>query len=171
MAPSAKYASLYDTMVDEAGKKYVAKLCNGEMTWVSNENSGCPLISASIMSVGDILIGTDKQEYIVMMSNNNKYWSLKTKINKKQKDQMPGKTNGYPVISPSLMNIGDVVKGSDGNEYIVKNVNGEKQYIIHQKVYKWSKSGVMYKTLDNTITMDNGDYPASRQKSKSKLKK
>lgn len=178
MTPSAKYASLYDTMVDETGKQYIAKLCNGEMTWVLHENSGCPIISACIMNVGDILIGTDKQEYIVMMSNNTKYWSLKTtnKNNKKQnkqKDQIgEKKTNGYPIISPTIMNSGDIVQGTDGNEYIVKIINGEKQYVVHQKVYKWSKSGVLYKTFDNnTLTMDSGSCSTPRKFSRSKTKK
>lgn len=178
MAPSAKYASLYDTMVDETGKQYIAKLCKGEMTWVLNENSGSPVISACIMNVGDILIGTDKQEYIVMMSKNTKYWSLNTtnKNNKKQnkqKDQIgTGKTNGYPVISPNIMNIGDIVQGTDGNEYIVKMINGEKQYVVHQKVYKWSKSGVLYKTFDNNVmTTESGSCPTPRQMSRSKTKK
>jgi hypothetical protein len=162
-------------MVDETGKQYIAKLCNGEMTWVLNETSGCPVISACIMNVGDTLIGTDKQEYIVMMSNNSKYWSLKNTGNKKQnkqKDQTSNSSNsnGYPVISPSIMNIGDIVKGTDGNEYIVKNINGEKTYIIHQKVYKWSKSGVLYKTLDNTET-DSKCYSVPKQISRSKTKK
>lgn len=172
MAASAKYASLYDTMVDETGKQYIAKLCNGVMTWVINENSGCPVISASVMSVGDVLIGTDKQEYIVMISNSMKHWSLKTSNHKKQnkhKDQT-GNLNGGPIISPSIMNIGDIVKGADGNEYIVKNINGQKQYIIHQKVYKWSKSGALYKTLDHSTITDNGNCPNSRQKSRSKTK-
>lgn len=177
MAPSAKYASLYDTMVDETGKQYIAKLCDGEMTWVLNENPGCPVISACIMNVGDILIGTDKQEYIVMMLNNTKYWSLKTinQNNKKQKDQrgntQRGSSNGIPLICPNIMNIGDIVQGTDGNEYIVKNINGDKQYVIHQKIYKWSKSGVLYKTLDNnTFTTDSGCFSTPRQISKSKNK-
>lgn len=181
MIRSAKYASLYDTMVDDSGTLYIAKLCDGEMTWVLNTNSGCPVISACIMNTGDSLIGTDNQEYIVMMSNNTKYWSLKT-TNKnnmkqnKQKDQTGHsprrKSNGYPVISPSIMNVGDVIEGMDGNEYIVKIINGEKQYAIHQKVYTWSKSGVLYKTLDNnTTTMDTGSCPTPRQMSRSKTKK
>jgi hypothetical protein len=172
MAVSAKYASLYDTMVDDTGKQYIAKLCNGVMTWVLTENSGCPVISASVMSVGDVLIGTDKQEYIVTISNNMKHWSLKTSNSKKQKKQkdQTGNLNGCPVISPSIMNIGDIVKGTDGNEYIVQNINGQKQYIIHQKVYKWSKSGALYKTLDYSTMADNGNCQNSRQKSRSKTK-
>lgn len=174
MTHSAKYASLYDTMVDETGKQYIAKLSQGEMIWVLHENSGEPTIPASIMSVGDILIGTDKKEYIVMMSNNNKYWSLKTTNIKKQnknKDQLE-KSIGCPLISLSEMNVGDILIGTDGNEYIVKNINGKKQYVIHQKIYKWSKSGVLYKTLDDTSVMQNSKCCSnSRQMSRSHFQK
>jgi hypothetical protein len=103
------------------------------------------------------------------MLKNTKCWSLKNKNNKKQKDQI-GTSNGYPVISPSVMNIGDVVKGTDGNEYTVKCIKGEKQYVIHQKVYKWSKSGVLYKTLDNTTITDNEGCSTPRRMSKSRTK-
>lgn len=45
------------------------------------------------------------------------------------------------------MSVGDIV-WSCGTEYIVKWINGEKQYVVHQKSYKWSKSGVLYADMD-----------------------
>ena len=58
----AKHASLYDTMVDKSGKKYIAKLCNGEMTWVLHEDTCCPLLSACILKVGDIMVGNKENK-------------------------------------------------------------------------------------------------------------
>jgi hypothetical protein len=171
---SARYASLYETIVDDCGKNYIAKLINGEMAWVSNENPGCPTISADLMSVNDVLVGTDNKEYIVGMSNNIKYWSLKknkiTKMQSKYKDQTD-KSNGHPVISADIMSVGDILVGTDGNEYIVKVINGQKQYIVHQKIYKWSKSGVLYTTLESSTTNDNGYNSRQQMSSKKSSKK
>jgi hypothetical protein len=169
MVPSinAKYASLYETIVDDCGNNYVAKLINGQMAWVSNENPGCPTISADFMSVNDVLIGTDNKEYIVMMSKNTKYWSLKKSKSKNNKTQKDSST-GHPSISANIMSIGDVLVGTDGNEYIVKNINGQKQYTVHQKIYKWSKSGVLYQTLEN---MDSEYCPRKKMSNKKSSKK
>lgn len=174
---SAKYASLHESVVDDSGNNYTAKLVDGKMTWVFNENSGCPTIAANIMSVGDILTGNDNNEYIVMMSNNTKYWSLKkkksNKTQTKSKDQSE-KSIGCPLISANIMSVGDVLVGTDGNEYVVKLINGEKQYVIHQKIYKWSQTGVMYKTVDSSTSADCGYSPSNSSTSKyskSKLSK
>jgi hypothetical protein len=155
---SAKYASLYDTYVADDGKTYIAKLISGEMTWVLLPcgDKREPTIPATVMDVGDVLIGEDKKEYIVMMSKGNKIWSLKNK-QPKQKAQ-----SKFPVVPVEVLDVGDIQVADDGTEYIVKLVNGDKQYTLYQKSYKWSKTGVMYTTLDS------GDYCPSSSKSKSK---
>lgn len=164
---SAKYASLHETIVDDNGKNYIAKMVCGEMTWILHDNPGCPTISANIMSVGDVLMGTDNKEYIVMMSGNIKSWSIKTKKNNNKTKDQGSKSNEHPLILASFMNVGDILVGQDNNEYIVKIINGEKQYTVHQKIYKWSKSGVMYKTVDNSTTIDSG-YCSRKKASKKK---
>jgi hypothetical protein len=153
MSPSmsARYASLYDITVGDDGKQYIAKMIDSEMKWVLNDKNGFPLISLDVMDIDDIVKGTDGNDYIVMMSKNKKYWALKKNGNKKKPSVMKNtkdQLQGLPTISIEIMDIDDVLKGSDGNEYIVKKVNGVKQYVIHQKIYSWSKSGVLYKTLD-----------------------
>lgn len=174
MVPSinAEYASLYETTTDDCGDCYIAKFVDGEMTWVLSDNPGCPTISANFMSVNDVLVGTDGNEYIVVKSNKTKSWSLKgnkgNKKNSKSKDQ---KSNGFPTISVDMMSVGDVLVGTDGNEYIVKNINGKKQYIVHQKIYKWSKSGVLYKTLENSSNMDSEHCSRKKTSSKKSSKK
>jgi hypothetical protein len=174
MVPSinAEYASLYETTTDDCGNCYIAKFVDGEMTWVLNDNPGCPTISANFMSINDVLVGTDGNEYIVVKSNKIKSWSLKNtnsnsnKKNSKSKDQI---SNGFPSISADFMSVGDILVGTDGNEYIVKIVNELKQYTVHQKIYKWSKSGVLYKTLENSSINECGN--SSRQSKKSSKKK
>lgn len=170
MLPNAEYASLYETVIDDDGDEWIAKLHEGKMTWILNRMSAFPTVDPDIMSVGDIAIGTDGKNYIVMMSNNKKRWTLHkpdTKKQNKNKDQSRN-TNGYPLNCPSTMNIGDILVGTDGNEYIVKDIKGKKQYVIHQKVYKWSKSGVLYKTLNNTSDIDSGSCPRKMSKNRTK---
>ncbi len=168
---SAKYASLNDTIVDNSGKHYIAKMIGGEMTWVSIEKPSCPTISPDYMNVGDVLIGNDNKEYIVMMSNNKKIWTLKkSKNNNKQTSS--DQSTAYPVISVENTNVGDIYVGRDGNEYIVKLIKGKKQYVVHQKIYKWSQSGVMYKTLENSNNLDCGYSPMNTNKhSRQKMSK
>ena len=109
MLPSAKFACLYDTIYDDNGDEYIAKLRNGKMTWVFNNNSGCS-----------------------------------TKSNNRNRN-----TNGYPSDNVYNYDVGDIVYGTDGNEYIVKSIKGKKRFVIHQKIYEWSGSGVLYKTFDD----------------------
>lgn len=170
MLPSVEYASLYETVVDDDGDEWIAKLYEGKMTWILNKMSGFPKLDPDIMSVGDIVIGTDGENYIVMMSNNKKRWTLYKSNQRKQnkhQDQLKN-TKGVPLNSLSTVNIGDILVGTDGNEYIVKDINGKKQYVIHQKIYKWSKSGVLYKTLENTKDMDCKSCSTQKKLSRNK---
>ena len=186
MASSAKYASLYDIMVDEDGRQHIAKLRNGIMTWVLDEN--CPSISLDIMKIGTILTGRDGNDYIVKMSNNSKCWLLNSKyasshdimVDEDGRQHIAKLYKGKriwvldencPSTPVDILSIGDVLIGRDGNEYIVKKVNGKQQYVIHQKIYKWCKSGVLYKTLDNTEGTDSGSFSTPKRMSRNKSKK
>jgi hypothetical protein len=165
-AKSAKCASLYDTHVADDGKTYIAKLISGEMTWVLLPcgDKQEPNIPATVMDVGDILIGEDKKEYIVMMSKGIKIWSLKNKQQKHKTSKTETKSK-FPVVPVEVLDVGDIQVAEDGTEYIVKLVNGDKKYSLHQKSYKWSKTGVMYTTLESG---DSGCYCPSSSKSKSR---
>lgn len=177
MAPptSARYASLYDTYTSEDGKTYIAKMVNGEMTWVplACGHSQEPKVPASVMDVGDVLIGEDKKEYIVKMLQGNKVWSFNGKRqdkdkDKHKKDKACKATSNFPSVPAEVLDIGDVQVSDDGTEYIVKLVNGDKQYILHQKSYKWSKTGVLYTSLESG---DSGCYRPSPTKGKTFSKK
>lgn len=125
MAPlySAAYASLYERATDDDGQTYIAQMICGEMMWIMDVD----------------------MSFIRELSEKPK------KNNKKTKDQTGGKYR-LPAESAYQLEVGDIRTGGDGNEYIVKLVGNKKQWTIHQKIYKWSKSGVMYKTLDNSVT-------------------
>lgn len=175
MAPtkSAQYAELYDTYVADDGKTYIAKMVSGEMTWVILPcgHSQEPKVPATVMDQGDILIGEDKQEYIVTMSKGSKVWLLNSKKkdkNSNNKHNIDRTASKLPLVPADVLDIGDIQVSHDGTEYIVKLVNGNKQYILHQKSYKWSKTGVMYTTLESG---DSESYQRSSSKMKSSSKK
>lgn len=155
---SAKYACLYDTYIADDGNTYIAKLIDGEMHWSPHGDKQEPNIPASVMDVGDIMIGEDKKEYIVMMSKGKKIWHLTQKHQKANKTTK--QLTRLPVVPVEVLDVGDIQVAEDGTEYIVKLVNGDKKYSLYQKSYKWSKTGVMY------TTMEVGDCPPS-SKSKS----
>ncbi len=173
MAPStsAEYVCLYDRCSDDDGKTYIAKFVGGKMAWVlETSDQQCPLVPADLMNEGDVLIGEDKREYTVMVSKKGiKSWALKQSKMKKAK-----KNNSDIPIVPCIpdmpvdvLDVGDIQTGCDGTEYIVKMIGGVKQYVVYQKSYKWSKTGVMYTTLEN----DCGYSPAPLSKTKSAYKK
>lgn len=149
---SAKYASLYETCVTDDGRTYIAKLIGGEMTWVllPSGDKREPTVLATVMDVGDVLIGEDKQEYIVMMSKGKKKWSLNIKQQRQKNEQQA--LSKFPSIPADVLDVGDTQVAENGTEYIVKLVNGEKKYIVHQKSYKWSKTGGLYTTLESGDT-------------------
>lgn len=90
---SAKYASLYESVVDDNGDTYIAKLIKGRMTWVYDRNSGYssnrkqndqssgyPSTPACYMSVGDIVTGEDGNEYIVKFIKGKNQYRIHQKI-------------------------------------------------------------------------------------------
>ena len=166
MAPRtrAEYASLYEKVVDDKGDIYIAKLINGKMTWVLCPPTKCPDFPAVLLRVGDVMTGEDGQEYIVALVKGVETWVLhKPKASKKK---LTSSTTKTPCTPASMYDVGDIQIGGDGNEYIVALVHGEKQYVLHQKSHKWSKTGVLYTTL----TDENCGYSSSKSKSKSKMK-
>lgn len=168
MAPStsAEYACLYDRCCDDDGRTYIAKLVGGKMTWVieKSDQQG-PSISAALMDEGDILIGEDKREYTVIVSKKGvKSWALKQSKTTKAKQNNDKNIPDMPV---DVLDVGDIQTSRDGTEYIVKMIGGVKQYVVYQKSYKWSKTGVMYTTLE----ADCGYSPAPASKTKSAYKK
>jgi hypothetical protein len=134
MVPSinVNLVALYDTAYDSNGVEYIARYVCCELTWVPLEH-----VKQGKTKVGQVL--------------NNKIG--KTKSPQK-------KSGGLPSAPACHQSVGDVLVGTDGNEYIVKNCGDENTYVLHQKIHKWSKSGAMY------VSVDNNGYSSSKQKSR-----
>jgi hypothetical protein len=101
---------------------------------------------ACYASLYDTYTEDDGTVYIAKYIKGEMSWVL---LNGKQKSKQRKQRNQQDSL-PDIydMCIGDIVNSS-GTEYIVKMIHGERQYVLHQKSYKWANSGVLYADLDS----------------------
>lgn len=65
-------------------------------------------------------------------------------------------TSYEPMISADIMSVNDVLKGQDGNEYIVKKVNGKKVWQLYN-IFPLISASIM--SLGDVLTSkDGGEY-------------
>jgi hypothetical protein len=131
--------------------------------------SGVPSFSAEYYPLYEPVTGCDGRLYWSAFVDGEKDWVL-VPNQKTQRTRQRKKNSGPPSISANCYNVGDIVDGTGGHQYIVVEENGENTYEIYQISYS-SGVGVKYVSVSDdqlencmsSMNIQSTDAPKKRR--------